>query len=90
MVYYPVYDKGVFEQELPPRKYKRALRPAYLVNSFGGTISWDAWLGRTKMDPDLEIEAMVFEDGVAVDAKGVIGFVGYGQTRATIFRGRDQ
>ncbi len=48
-------------------------RPAYLVNDFGGTITWEKWLKRTTMDPDLEIVAMVFEDGIVVGPDGIIG-----------------
>jgi len=88
MAIYGVCDHyGVFEQEVAQRRYPHALRPAYLVNDAGGTIKWESWLKRTKADPGINIVAMVFEDGYAADADGVM-FVGNGQTRATVFRGR--
>jgi len=69
------------------RPHPKALRPLYLVNDAGGTITWEAWLKRTKADPNVKITAMVFEDGFAADAEGVL-YVGTGQTRGTMFRGR--
>ncbi len=52
----------------------KALKPAFLVNDGGGVIPWDAWLKRPTIE-GFDPAAMVFADGVAVNARSEQGVV---------------